>query len=38
MGTPSAVSCMSDATKVVIGTVAVSALLVLAIIINQALI
>lgn len=29
---------MSDATKVVIGTVAVSALLVLAIIINQALI
>lgn len=29
---------MSDATKVVIGTVAVSAILVLAIIINQALI
>lgn len=29
---------MSDATKVVIGAVAVSALLVLAIIINQALI
>jgi hypothetical protein len=29
---------MSDATKLVIGTIAVSALLVLAIIINQALV
>lgn len=38
MGQPAGAVGMSDATKVVIGTIAVSALLVLAIIVNQALV
>lgn len=38
MSTPDGTSRMSDATKVVIGTIVIAAVLVLGIVINQALV